>query len=118
MKKLVNLMAALALLAMIPGLSRAQTSTDRSELDTFMKATEAQGPVPPVGTKITMANWSQYKAFMPFGMTKLFEGGYQWKMPADVEIDIGPVTTGNLPKTFMEATEKYEIGRASCRERV
>jgi len=107
MKKLVNLMAALALLAMIPGLSRAQTSTDRSELDTFMKATEAQGAVPPVGTKITMANWTQYKAFMPFGMTKLFEGGYQWKMPADVEIDIGPVTNGNLPKTFLEATEKY-----------
>jgi hypothetical protein len=44
---------------------------------------------------------------MPFGMTKLFEGQYQWKMPADVEINIGATRMGNLPKTFLAATEKY-----------
>ena len=61
----------------------------------------------PVGTKITMQNWEKYKAFMPFGMTVLFEGKYYWKMPADVEIDVGPVHNGIVPKTFMEMTEKY-----------
>jgi hypothetical protein len=84
----------------------AQT-TERSELDQFLKDTANQGPPPPDGTKITMANWQQYKAFMPFGMTKLFQGQYQWKMPQDVEIDIGPARYGNLPKTWTEATEKY-----------
>jgi len=86
----------------LPAIALAQTSTDRSELDTFLKATENQGDLP-VGTKITMQNWQQYKAFMPFGMTVLFEGKYFWKMPSDVEIDIGPVHNGSLPKTFLYA---------------
>ncbi|MGH9829072.1 MAG: DUF1329 domain-containing protein, partial [Blastocatellia bacterium] len=51
--------------------------------------------------------WRQYKQFMPFGMVMLFEGKYQWKMPQDVEMDIGPVENGNLPPTFLAATEKY-----------
>jgi hypothetical protein len=33
----------------------------------------AQGTIP-VGTKITMQNWQQYKQFMPDGMAVLFEG--------------------------------------------
>ncbi|MGH7934361.1 MAG: DUF1329 domain-containing protein [Candidatus Binataceae bacterium] len=61
----------------------------------------------PVGTKITMSNWRQYKDFMPDGMIKLFEGTYFWKMPADVEINIGPTYNYPLPKSYMEATEKY-----------
>jgi hypothetical protein len=95
-----------ALLLSLPAIAWAQTSTDRSELDGFLKATQNQGELP-VGTKITMDNWQKYKAFMPFGMTLLFEGKYFWKMPADIEIDIGPVHNGNLPKTFLDATEKY-----------
>jgi hypothetical protein len=95
----------LALLA--PSVLWATASTDRSELDQFFKETANQGPPPPVGTVITIANWEQYKAFLPFGMTKLFEGRYEWKMPQDVEIDIGPARLGNLPKTWIEATEKY-----------
>ena len=82
-------------------------STDRRELDQFLKDTANQGTPPAPGTKITMANWQQYKAYLPFGMTKLFDGQYQWKMPQDVEIDIGPARYGNLPKTWTEATEKY-----------
>jgi hypothetical protein len=94
----------------LPAIASAQTSTDRSELDDFLKATANQGDLP-VGTKITMDNWEKYKAFMPFGMTVLFEGKYQWKMPSDVEIDIGPVRNGILPKTFLDATEKYSARR-------
>ncbi len=94
------------LVALMPALGRAQTATDISELQKFLQDTKDQGDLP-VGTKITMQNWQQYKAFMPFGMVKLFQGGYQWKMPSDVEIPIGPAHFGNLPKTFVEATEKY-----------
>ena len=90
----------------LPALSRAQY-TDRSELTQFLNDTANQGPRPAAGTRITMANWQQYKQFMPFGMVKLFEGQYQWKMPADVELDVGPTRYGNLPRTWIEATEKY-----------
>ena len=34
-----------------------------------------------VGTRITMANWQQYKAFMPDGMVEPFQGSNFWKMP-------------------------------------
>lgn len=94
------------LIALIPGSGRAQTSDDISEMDQWIKDTQNQGTLPP-GTKITMANWQQYKTFMPLGMQKLFEGTYGWKMPADVEIDVGPTHMGNLTKNYVEATEKY-----------
>jgi hypothetical protein len=60
------------LLAILPSLVWAQ-STDRSEMDQWVKDTEHQTE-PPVGTTITMANWQQYKSVMPLGMQKLFEG--------------------------------------------
>ena len=61
----------------------------------------------PPGTRITMQNWENYKQFMPDGMIWLFEGKYFWKMPSDVEIDIGPTVIHPLPKTYREATERY-----------
>ena len=95
-----------ALIVGLPSLGRAQ-STDRSEMDQWMKDTQNQGQLP-VGTKITMSNWQQYKQFMPLGMIKLFEGIYGFKMPPDVEMDVGPSHEGgNLPKGWVEATEKY-----------
>ena len=36
----------------------------------------------PVGTRITVNNWHQYKEFMPDGMIALFRGDYYSKMPA------------------------------------
>jgi hypothetical protein len=78
------------LIALIPSVGRSQ-SADRRELDQWLKASERQADLPN-GTKITMANWQQYKQFMPLGMIKLFEGNYGWKMPADVAMDVGPAT--------------------------
>lgn len=59
------------------------------------------------GTKITMQNWRNYKTFMPDGMIALFSGKYAWKMPSDVEIDVGPTKIHPLPKQFWNAVEKY-----------
>src|ERR1700680_2556470 len=61
----------------------------------------------PIGTKITMRNWQQYRQFMPDGMSALFEGKYFWKMPADVEMDIGPTRAFAPPPGYVTATEKY-----------
>ena len=59
------------------------------------------------GTTITKANWQQFKQFMSDGMVALFEGKYFWKMPAGVEIEVGPTVNHPLPKDYVAATEKY-----------
>lgn len=60
-----------------------------------------------VGTKITIANWRRYRAFMSDGMIALFSGRYGIRMPKDVEIDVGPAIHVAAPSTFRRATEKY-----------
>src|SRR6201987_4974464 len=52
---------------------------------------------------------------MPDGMLWLFEGKYFWKMPADVEIDVGPTTVYPLPQSYREATERYS-GRVTINQ--
>jgi Protein of unknown function (DUF1329) len=59
-----------------------------------------------LGTRITIENWRQYSQFMPDGMQALFEGKYFWKMPVDVELDLGPTVIHPLPKRYLEATEQ------------
>ena len=61
----------------------------------------------PSGTVITMANWQQYRQYMSDGVQALFEGKYFWKMPTDVEIEVGPTMINRLPKNYMAATEKF-----------
>jgi hypothetical protein len=40
-------------------------------------------------------------------MQKLFEGTYFWKMPQDVELNVGPTINNFLPKSWKDTTEKY-----------
>lgn len=70
-----------------------------------LAAGDAAG-IPP-GTKITMANWQNYKQYMSEGLLALFSGQYYFKMPSDVEIDVGPPVHIVAPTTFTAATEKY-----------
>ncbi len=62
MKSLVRVLAALALIALLPSLGRSQGTTDYSEMGQWVKDSQHQGNLP-IGTKITMANWQQYKQF-------------------------------------------------------
>jgi hypothetical protein len=105
MKKFVRGMATGLLLLVLPALGWAQ-STDRSEMDQWVKDTANQGTVPTSGT-ITMSNWQQYKQFIPLGMQKLFDGTYFWKMPSDVQIELQPAKYDFLPQSWIQATEKY-----------
>lgn len=95
-----------ALCAVLTFGTQAFAQSDLPEMAQWMQMTANQGTLAP-GTKITMANWQEYKQFLPLSMIALFQGKYFWKMPADVEIDIGPSVHGLLPKTFLAATEKY-----------
>ncbi len=61
----------------------------------------------PDGTVINMQNWQNYRQFMPEGMAAFFEGRYFWKMPADVQMPVGPTIIHPLPISYMNATEKY-----------
>jgi len=106
MKYVVRALVVIGLLvALMPSRLWAQ-QTDRKEIDDWLKASEKQ-PDLAIGTKVNMQNWQQYKQFMPLGMIKLFQGVYGWKMPADVEMEVGPTHSGFLLKSWVEATEKY-----------
>jgi len=105
MKSLARLVAAGLVIAMLPSLGWSQ-ATDRGDMDQWVKDTATQGDLP-VGTKVTPANWQQYKNFLPLGMQKLFEGKYFWKIPDGAELDVGPTVNDFLPKTWRDATEKY-----------
>jgi hypothetical protein len=64
-------------------------------------------PIDAVGAVITTQNWQKYRVYMPDGMAGLFEGKYFWKMPADAEMEVGPTVVNQLPKNYLDATEKY-----------
>jgi hypothetical protein len=107
MKALARVFAVGAVIIfLLPSLGWTQTVTDFSEMQQWITDTEHQPDVP-IGTKITMQNWQQYKGVLPLGMQKLFEGQYYWKMPPDVELDVGPTHLGSRLPSFQAATEKY-----------
>jgi Protein of unknown function (DUF1329) len=104
-EKILTLIALLIL-----GLARvafAQSANSHSSaLNPPNTASGSAGSIP-AGTRITLANWRNYQQFMPDGMKALFQGQYFWKMPADVELDVGPTLIHPLPRSYTEATEKY-----------
>ena len=79
---------------------------ERTALPALHRQQDASGALP-LGTKITLANWQQYRAFMPDGMIALFSGKYGLKMPNDVEMDVGPPIHIVAPGSFRQASEKY-----------
>jgi Protein of unknown function (DUF1329) len=95
-----------ALMLLLPSLVWAQASTDRSEIDQWIKSSANEGDIP-IGTKITTKNWEQYKAFLPLGMQKLFAGIYYWKIPPEAVLEVAPAIHDFLLKSWIERTEKY-----------
>jgi hypothetical protein len=92
----------------------ADTTASSSDTDTAgavdhrtaASSDHAAATIPP-GTTITMSNWQQFRDFMPDGMVALFEGKYFWKMPADIQMNVGPTIINPLPKGYLDATEQY-----------
>jgi hypothetical protein len=69
-------------------------------------AADSVDGIPP-GTIITTQNWQNYRQFMPDGMAAMFEGKYFWKMPPDVQMEVGPTIIVPLPRNYLAATEKH-----------
>ena len=61
----------------------------------------------PAGTSITYKNWQQYSRFMPTGMQAIFAGDHFWRMPPDVQIEIGPTIPIALPRRYLDDTASY-----------
>ncbi|MGH7917875.1 MAG: DUF1329 domain-containing protein, partial [Candidatus Binataceae bacterium] len=102
--KLARGLAFFTLFSLVAAIAFAQTATNTNSTAHADKAAPATIPA---GTTITMENWRQYQQFMPDGMVKFFEGTYFWKMPRDVQIEVGPTTIYPLPRNYQDATEKY-----------
>jgi hypothetical protein len=58
-------------------------------------------------TKITVANWRNFREFMSQGMIALFEGNHFWRVPPEIEIEVGPPTPIPLPAKYLADTEKF-----------
>ena len=72
-------------------------------------ATAAEGGAPrpptiPAGSVVTNGNWRQYASFMPVGMQAIFAGDHFWRMPVDVQIEVGPSVPIALPRRYMDDT--------------
>jgi hypothetical protein len=84
----------------------SEAATDFSSLDIDSNLHRTEGIIR-AGTRITISNWQQYKAFMPDGMIALFSGKYGLKMPNDIEMNVGPPIHIVAPGSFRQASEKY-----------
>ena len=108
--KLIGALVIFVLLALAAGPGSSVLAASENKIASDSNAADHSLPsddsIPP-GTVITMQNWQNYRQFMPDGMAALFEAKYFWKMPPDVQMQVGPTTIVPLPKNYLAATEKY-----------
>ncbi len=106
-KPFCTLAFALLWFVLLISAAKAEVSFDPTAYASLAPAESKSGI--PDGTKITTANWRQFKQFMPIGMQALFGGGYDWKIDStpDSTMVVGPTIATNQPKQFLKDTEKY-----------
>ena len=106
---LASSLAGLALLIFSPGpLSAAQAqSFDPGSYAALADATSTDSIAPE--TRITVANWQQYRKLLPVGLQWLYSGKYPWKLPPgpDYTLEVGPTIPIPPPRQFVQDTEKY-----------
>lgn len=59
------------------------------------------------GTVISQQNWRRYRNFMSEGLKALFAGDHFWRLPSDLQIEVGPTISIPLPKKYLEDTSRY-----------
>ena len=78
-------MAAVLALLTVPAVAQDLDTFNEKLIDEFVPANSSD--TIPVGTRITAANWQQYRKFMPISLQAFMSGKYFWKMGS------GPGTT-------------------------
>src|SRR5260370_23709888 len=89
------------------GRAAAQMSFDPATYPALVPASSSESL--PVGTRITLANWTQYKKFLPIGVQALFSQKYLFRMGSDpgFAIEVGPTVHIPVPSKVVRDTEKY-----------
>jgi hypothetical protein len=98
-----------ALLAVFIGAASAQDleSFNQKLIDDMAPANSSDTVAP--GTKITTANWQQYRKFMVVSLQAFMSAKLFWRMgngPEDY-IEVGPTLPTQLPTKYVADTEKY-----------
>ena len=103
----VGVICALLAAFTTPKLAQAQIKFDAAAYQALADASSTQ--TVPVGTSITLANWQQYKQFMPMSMVAAYSQSYGWKVGPGPEytVVIGPTEAFKMPNGPSKATEKY-----------
>jgi len=100
-------LAVLLICSLHPGLAMAQVTFNE---EVYRQLVDADSPdTVPVGTKITVANWQQYKKFLPVSVQALFSGQYRLHIGPEpmYTIEVGPTHDFPQPGEVAKNTEKY-----------
>jgi len=99
--------ATLALLLWVASAASAQIKWNEQNYRGLVDA-NAPGTVAP-GTHITVANWQQYKNFLPIGLWAALSGAYPFHVTKAPEytIAVAPTTHFAMPTKWKEDGEKY-----------
>ena len=83
-----------------------------------LAAADSHATIAP-GTRITLANWTQYRRFMPIGMQALFNGKYTWKIGPGPEyaMEVGPTIPIPLSAKYLADTKNTLAGCGSRKSR-
>jgi len=93
-----------------PPSEQVENQTSSEERAEAPSAAPQETPEPPAiapGTVINKSNWTKYKQFFSDGEIGLWEGKWFWKMPDDLQINVGPTNVYPLPEPFVELSERY-----------
>ncbi len=88
------------LIRLVPTASRAAGFTwNENEQDHRQWVDASSTETIPVGTKITVANWQQYKRFLPVGIQAALSGDYTFHAGSGPEYTmvVGPTTHFSMP---------------------
>lgn len=109
MNRLINgLFVGAVLLGFIAQLAHAQTAVSFDPSNYAALASADSKATIPVGTKITLQNWQQYRQFLPPEVQWALEKKVPWPpVPSDWEVEIGPDVQVRTPTPYQEATEQH-----------
>ncbi len=101
------LLTGLICLGQTPARGEGGISFDPNNYKQMVDADSA-ATIPP-GTKITLANWQQYKQFLPMGLQAAFSGAYTFHVTSDpmYTMVVGPTTHVSPPRQWIADGEKY-----------
>jgi len=111
-EKAVKMCATLLLAAIMLLAGAAAFAQDlrvyNDKLITDLNPADSGATIAP-GTRITAANWQQYRKFLPISMQAFLSGEFYWKLGSGPEdyLEVAPTIPTELPTKYRSDTEKY-----------